>query len=62
MGKAIRYAIGRWEALGRFVEDGRFELDNNVSVTPSPPGIRLPDRDDRGHGSTRADAWVAGAA
>lgn len=28
-GKAIRYALGRWEALGRFVEDGRFELDNN---------------------------------
>jgi transposase len=29
MGKAIRYAVGRWEALCRFVEDGRFELDNN---------------------------------
>jgi transposase len=29
MGAAIRYALGRWEALGRFVEDGRFELDNN---------------------------------
>lgn len=28
-GKAIRYALGRWEALNRFVEDGRFELDNN---------------------------------
>jgi transposase len=27
--KAIRYALGRWEALGRFIEDGRFELDNN---------------------------------
>lgn len=26
---AIRYALGRWEALGRFVEDGRLELDNN---------------------------------
>jgi len=29
MGGAIRYALGRFEALGRFVEDGRFELDNN---------------------------------
>jgi hypothetical protein len=28
-GKAIRYALGRWEALGQFVHDGRFELDNN---------------------------------
>lgn len=26
---AIKYAIGRWEALCRFVEDGRLELDNN---------------------------------
>ena len=29
IGKAISYAIGRWEALGRFLEDGRLELDNN---------------------------------
>jgi transposase len=29
MGKAIRYTLGRWEALCRFLEDGRFELDNN---------------------------------
>jgi transposase len=31
LGKAINYAIGRWEALCRFVEDGRLELDNNRS-------------------------------
>ena len=31
MGKAIRYAIDRWEALCRFLEDGRLELDNNRS-------------------------------
>jgi len=29
MGKAIAYALGRWEALCRFLEDGRLELDNN---------------------------------
>lgn len=29
MGRAIKYAKGRWEALCRFVDDGRFELDNN---------------------------------
>jgi transposase len=29
MGGAIRYTLGRWDALGRFVEDGRLELDNN---------------------------------
>jgi transposase len=29
MAKAIEYAIGRWQALGSFIEDGRLELDNN---------------------------------
>ena len=27
---AIRYALARWTALCRFLEDGRIELDNNV--------------------------------
>lgn len=26
---AIRYALGRWDALVRFVDDGRIEIDNN---------------------------------
>jgi transposase len=29
--KAIRYALARWEALGRFCEDGRIEIDNNAA-------------------------------
>lgn len=29
VGEAIDYALGRWNALCRFVEDGRYELDNN---------------------------------
>jgi transposase len=29
--KAIRYALGRWEALGRFCDDGRIEIDNNAA-------------------------------
>lgn len=29
MGRAIKYTLGRWDALGRFVHDGRLELDNN---------------------------------
>ena len=28
---AIRYTLARWEALTRFVEDGRLELDNNAA-------------------------------
>jgi hypothetical protein len=27
---AIRYALGRWPALCRFLDDGRIELDNNA--------------------------------
>ena len=29
--KAIRYALSRWEALGRYCEDGRIEIDNNAA-------------------------------
>jgi transposase len=30
MGKAIGYMLGRWKYLKRYVEDGRFEIDNNL--------------------------------
>jgi hypothetical protein len=29
--KAIRYALGRWDALIRFCDDGRIEIDNNAA-------------------------------
>jgi transposase len=29
--KAIRYALARWEALGRYCDDGRIEIDNNAA-------------------------------
>jgi len=29
--KAIRYALSRWQALGRFCEDGRIAIDNNAA-------------------------------
>jgi hypothetical protein len=28
---AVRYALGRWEALVRYVDDGRIEIDNNAA-------------------------------
>jgi hypothetical protein len=31
LGKAFRYALGRWEALTCFVTDGRLSIDNNLS-------------------------------
>ena len=30
MGKALVYGLGHWEAMGRYLEDGRFEIDNNL--------------------------------
>ncbi|MEA1948441.1 MAG: IS66 family transposase [Thermodesulfobacteriota bacterium] len=30
LGKAIGYMLGRWKYLKRYVEDGRFEIDNNL--------------------------------
>ncbi len=31
LGKAFRYALGRWEALTCFATDGRLSIDNNLS-------------------------------
>jgi transposase len=31
MAKAIRYALSRWQALGRYCEDGRIAIDNNAA-------------------------------
>lgn len=31
MAKAIHYTLHRWEALGRYCEDGRIEIDNNAA-------------------------------
>jgi transposase len=31
LGKALQYALGRWDALTRYLEDGRLSIDNNLS-------------------------------
>ena len=31
LGKALQYALGRWEALTRYANDGRLAIDNNVA-------------------------------
>jgi transposase len=31
LGKALQYALGRWDALARCVEDGRLSIDNNLA-------------------------------
>jgi len=31
VGTTLQYALGRWEALTRYAEDGRLAIDNNVA-------------------------------
>ena len=31
LAKAMRYTLGRWDALNRFLHDGRVEIDNNAA-------------------------------
>src|SRR5260370_647533 len=41
LGKAIRYALGEWKALSRYLQDGRLEIDNNLTenaIRPSAVG------------------------
>ena len=43
MGQAIDYALKRWQALTRFVDDGLLEIDNNLienAIRPSALGKR----------------------
>jgi hypothetical protein len=39
---AVRYALGRWEALMRYCDDGRIEIDNNAANTASGIGGIMP--------------------
>jgi len=41
LGKAIRYALAEWEPLNRYLQDGRLEIDNNLTenaIRPSAIG------------------------
>jgi transposase len=41
LGKAVRYALAEWGPLTRYVEDGRLEIDNNLTenaIRPSAVG------------------------
>jgi len=31
LGKALQYGLSRWDALTRYIEDGRFSIDNNLA-------------------------------
>ena len=43
LGKAVRYTLAEWPALTRYLEDGRVQIDNNLtenSIRPSAIGKR----------------------
>jgi transposase len=43
LGKAVSYALSEWEVLNRYLEDGRLEIDNNLTenaLRPSCVGKR----------------------
>jgi len=43
LGKAVRYTLAEWTALTRYLEDGRVQIDNNLtenSIRPSAIGKR----------------------
>lgn len=31
LAEAFRYSLNRWEALCRYTQDGRLEIDNNIA-------------------------------
>jgi transposase len=37
LGKAVSYALAEWEALNRYLEDGRLEIDNNLTENALRP-------------------------
>ena len=37
LGKAVKYALSEWEPLNRYLEDGRLEIDNNLTENALRP-------------------------
>ena len=37
LGKAVSYALSEWDALNRYLEDGRLEIDNNLTENALRP-------------------------
>ena len=56
LGQAIRYTLGQWEALVRYLEDGRYEIDTNLvenAIRPTCIG-QLEDRVKRHSGGEQS--------
>ncbi|NJS37501.1 MAG: IS66 family transposase [Brachymonas sp.] len=57
LAEAIRYALTRWVALTRFIDDGRIEIDNNAAeralrCAASPWAARISSSQDRMQGAS----------
>lgn len=58
MGKAINYALNRWKYLERYLEDGRFEIDNNLVENAIRP-VAIGRKNYLFAGSPQAAGWAA---
>ena len=58
MGKAIKYALNRWKYLERYLDDGRFEIDNNLVENAIRP-VALGRKNYLFAGSQQAAGWAA---
>lgn len=58
IGKAIAYALNRWTYLKRYLDDGRFEIDNNLVENAIRP-VALGRRNYLFVGSPEAAHWAA---
>jgi len=58
MGKAIKYALNRWKYLERYLDDGRFEIDNNLVENAIRP-VALGRKNYLFAGSPQAAGWAA---
>jgi transposase len=60
MGEAIRYALGQWKALGRFLEDGEIPLDTNA-IERLLRGVAVARKNFLFVASPEGGRWAAGA-
>lgn len=58
LAKAIRYALGRWQALIRYRDDGELEIDNNAAER-ALRGVALGRKNYLFAGSDRGGEWAA---
>jgi transposase len=59
LGKAISYGLAEWDALNRYLEDGRLEIDNNLTENVMPSSaLRFLCREARNAEERAWKSWI----